>query len=201
LARTVAEARAVVSKRKPDVVLVDPHRPSDAEGDVLRELRRAWPRQPILVVSRRDREPSIVAALELADDYIRKPFGPSELLARIRVALRRTRRIGSPKRVEPVLEVGDLRLDLDRHIVFVGRREVHLTPTEYRIFTYLMRHPGKLITHPQLLREVWGAALQPERSYLRVYIGQLRKKLETDPAAPRYLRTEAGVGYVLEAVR
>ena len=201
VARTVAEAREVTGSRRPDVVLLELDRPDEEGGDPLRQLRNEWPRQPILVVSRRNGEPDKIAALELADDYITKPFGAGELLARIRVALRRTRRTATRKRNERVHILGDLRLDLDRHLVFVGEREVHLTPTEYRLFAYLMRHPRKVITHPQLLKEVWGANHGPNRSSLRVYMGQLRRKLEPMPRAPQYLRTEPGVGYALDEPR
>jgi two-component system KDP operon response regulator KdpE len=135
-----------------------------------------------------------------ADDYVTKPFSPGELLARIRVALRHmaAARAGNG-RSEPILVAGDLKVDLDRHLVFVGDREVHLTPHEYHLLSYLMRHAGKVLTHPQLLKEVWGAAYKEERAYLRVYMAQLRRKLEADPARPRHLMTEPGVGYRLRA--
>jgi two-component system KDP operon response regulator KdpE len=139
-----------------------------------------------------------VKALDVgADDYLTKPFGTSELMARIRVALRHASR-AKEESTEPVLQVGDLQIDLDRRRVTSDGNEVHLTPNEYKLLAYLMKHAGKVLTHRQLLKEVWGAAYASQTHYLRVYMVQLRHKLEVDPARPRYLVTEPGVGYRLK---
>jgi two-component system, OmpR family, KDP operon response regulator KdpE len=198
-ARDSAEARALATTRRPDVFLLETDLP-DGDGHLLlRELRESWPRQAIIVVSGRDREADKVAALELgADDYVTKPFGRGELLARIRVRLRRAATAAAERtRTKSILAAGNLRIDLDRHLVFVGEREVHLTPHEYDLLALLMKHVGKVLTHPQLLKDVWGPKHKNELAYLRVYMGQLRKKLEADPAAPRYLLTVTGIGYRL----
>jgi len=133
-----------------------------------------------------------------ADDYLTKPFWIGELRARVRLALRHAVRAGQEP-TEPVLVAGDLRLDLERHLVFAGAREVHLTPTEFRLFATLMRQADKVLTHRQLLGEVWGPAHSTDTQSLRVYMAQLRNKLEADPARPRYLTTEPGVGYRLRS--
>jgi len=198
--RTAGEALAAVRTRHPDLVLLELDLP-DADGvDVIRSLRDEGSTKPIIVVSSRDREEDKVKALELgADDYVTKPFSGSELMARIRVALRREAVVGKPgSRSRSVLRTGDLEVDLDRRLVKVGRREVHLTPQEYELLAYLMKHVGKVVTHPQLLNEIWGPSHTTQRAYLRVYMAQLRRKLEADPANPRYLLTEPGVGYSLK---
>jgi two-component system KDP operon response regulator KdpE len=147
------------------------------------------------VLSARGREADKVAALDLgADDYVSKPFGADELLARVRVALRH--KVGVA-REDVVFTTGDLRVDLGRRRVFVREQEVKLTPTEYRLLTTLVRHAGRVLTHRQLLKEVWGPNQTEEAHYLRVYMAQLRRKIEADPAQPRYLLTEPGVGYRL----
>jgi two-component system KDP operon response regulator KdpE len=160
---------------------------------------RTWTQVPIIVLSARGQEQDKVAALDAgADDYLTKPFGMAELLARIRVALRHAARTANGEAL-PVFVTGSLRVDLARRKVFVDGQEVHLTPIEHKLLATLVQHAGKVLTHRQLLREVWGPAYVTESQYLRVYMGQLRHKLEVDPARPRYLRTEPGVGYRLLA--
>jgi two-component system KDP operon response regulator KdpE len=163
--------------------------------EVLRRLRE-WSAVPVIVLSARGQEGDKVAALDAgADDYVSKPFGPGELLARIRVALRHAAALHED--AAPTFTVGDLHLDLARRQVTVSGKEVHLTPIEYRLLTVLARHAGKVLTHRQLLTEVWGPGHTTEAHYLRVYMAQLRRKLEPEPARPRYLLTEPGVGYRL----
>jgi two-component system KDP operon response regulator KdpE len=146
-----------------------------------------------VLVSAVDEEAEKIAALDAgADDYVTKPFAIGELLARLRAVLRRTTADG-----EPVIEVGDLRVDLEKHLVTVDGRAVHLTPHEFGVLAFLARNKGKLVTQRAILAEVWGPAYQRESSYLHVYVSQLRRKLEPDPARPRYLVTETGVGYRL----
>jgi two-component system KDP operon response regulator KdpE len=183
--------------RQPDVVIVDLGLP-DLDGvEVIRRLRE-WTSVPVIVLSARGQETDKVAALDAgADDYVSKPFGPRELLARVRVAVRHAAR--TPTGEDAIFSVGDLRVDLARRQVLVGDREVHLTPIEYKLLTTLVRHAGKVLTHGQLLKEVWGPSHEGEAHYLRIYIMQLRRKLEANPTRPRYLRTEPGVGYRLAA--
>lgn len=178
----------------PDVILLDLGLP-DLDGIQVTERLRGWTRIPIIVISARGRETDKVLALDAgADDYLTKPFGVSELLARIRVALRHAEELPSEA---PVLEVGGLRMDLDRHQVTREDREIRLTPIEYKLLTLLARHPGKVLTHRQILKEVWGPASLEQTHYLRVYMAQLRRKIEKDPARPHLLVTEPGVGYRL----
>jgi two-component system, OmpR family, KDP operon response regulator KdpE len=193
-AETGEEALRRAAERTPDVILLDLGLP-DLDGvEVTRRLRE-WSEAPIIVLSARDQEISKVEALDAgADDYLTKPFGTAELLARIRVALRRGQRGAEG---EPVFTVGDLRIDLGRRQVFVAEREVHLTPIEYKLLATLARNAGRVVTHAQLLKEVWGPHHTTQVQYVRVYMTQLRHKLEADPARPRYLTTESGVGYRL----
>jgi two-component system, OmpR family, KDP operon response regulator KdpE len=154
---------------------------------------REWTQVPIIVLSARGHEKDKVDALDAgADDYLTKPFAVGELLARIRVAVRRS---GREKVAEPIFEHGDLRVDFASRQVTRGAAQVHLTPNEYRLLTVLVRHAGQVVTHKQLLSEVWGAEYAEESHYLRVYMGQLRHKLEADPARPQMLINEPGVGY------
>lgn len=183
--------------RNPDLILLDLGLP-DMDGlDVIKQLR-TWTTLPILVISARDQEQMKVDALDLgADDYVTKPFGIPELLARIRTALRRMTHL-SQDAAEAVFSVGGLRVDLIRRRVFVNEHEAHLTPIEYKLLTVLVHHAGKVVTHRQLLKEVWGPLHVDEHHYVRVYMRQLRNKLESHPAQPRYLLTELGVGYRLK---
>jgi len=178
----------------PDVVLLDLGLP-DMDGlNVTRRLRE-WSNVPIIVLSARGQEKDKIAALDAgADDYLTKPFSTGELLARIRVALRHASRL-SDNSPQPVFIVGALRVDLAGRHVFVGEQEVHLTPIEYKLLTVLVRYAGKVMTHQQLLKEVWGPHHTQDTHYLRVHLAQLRRKIEPDPAQPRYLLTETGVGY------
>jgi two-component system KDP operon response regulator KdpE len=196
-AATAREGLGQAAGRNPDVILLDLGLPDRDGLEVVRELR-GWTATPIIVLSARGREQDKVAALDLgADDYLTKPFGVEELLARIRVALRHaTQPPGGPP--DPVFVAGDLRVDLVRREVRRGEEEVHLTPTEYKLLSLLIRHAGKVLTHQQLLREVWGVHYINQSHYVRVYMAQLRQKLEADPARPRLLVTEPGVGYRLK---
>ena len=198
-AATAREGLAHAAGHNPEVVLLDLGLPDGDGLDVARELRRSTG-APIIVLSARGREQDKVAALDLgADDYLTKPFGVAELLARIRVALRHVAvPAGGP--AELVFTTGDLTVDLERRVVFRGGVEVHLTPTEYKLLTALIRNGGRVITHRQLLHEVWGANYVEQTHYLRVYMGQLRHKLERDPTRPRFLITEPGIGYRLKDV-
>ena len=184
-----------VATRNPEVVLLDLGLP-DVDGIELARRLREWSAVPIIVISARGREQDKVDALDAgADDYVTKPFGVDELLARIRVALRHRSQLAAGD--EPVFSCGELRVDLARRQVFRGEDEVHLTPTEYKLLALLVRHAGKVLTHRQMLKEVWGPAYASQTQYLRVYMRQLRHKLEADAARPRHFTTEAGVGYRL----
>jgi two-component system KDP operon response regulator KdpE len=187
-----------VASRQPDVAIIDLGLP-DMDGlQVIRRLRE-WTAVPIIVLSARGQERDKVIALDAgADDYVSKPFGAEELLARIRVALRHS--VGtSHEGDEAAFVVGELRVDLVRRQVSVGGVTVHLTPIEYKLLTTLVRYAGKVVTNPQLLREVWGPTHADQGHYVRVYMAHLRHKLEAEPANPRYLLTEPGVGYRLTA--
>jgi two-component system KDP operon response regulator KdpE len=193
-AATGRDALGQAKSYRPDVILVDRALPDMDGVEVIGELRK-WFGAPILVISDMAGESEKVQALEAgADDYLTKPFGGAELLARVQAALRRATR--SPQNaVDSVISVGDLRIDLSKRVVFVKGAEVHLTPLEYRLFGTLMRKAGAVITGKQLLREVWGPDCEEQSEYLRVYVKQLRRKLEEDPQRPRYLINEPGVGY------
>ena len=192
-ATTARDGLAQAAGRNPDVILLDLGLP-DGDGIDLTRRIREWSKVPIIVLSARGREEDKVAALDAAsDDYLTKPFGVGELLARLRVALRH----GAQPASEPVFVLAGLRVDFERRRVFVDDSEVHLTPTEYKLLGTLVRHAGKVLTHRQLLKEVWGPNAVEHTHYLRVYMTQLRHKLEQDAARPRYLLTEPGVGYRL----
>lgn len=182
--------------RKPDLVILDLGLP-DLDGvEVVTELR-GWYTRPIIILSARSNEQEKIKALDAgADDYLTKPFGIGELLARIRAALRRAARDAGVAAGSSI-EFGDIRVDLAARRVLRGGDDVHLTPNEYRLLAALVRHAGKVCTQRQLLVEVWGPSHVEHGHYLRIYMAQLRHKLEADPTNPRFLRTEAGVGYRL----
>jgi two-component system KDP operon response regulator KdpE len=193
-ASTLANAQRLAVEQHPDAILLDLGLPDGDGLSLVRDLR-TWSAAPVIVLSARDREDDKVTALDAgADDYLTKPFGTSELLARIRVALRHARAQRVPD--EPVLAVGSIKIDQSRHEVSVEERAVHLTPIEYRLLVLLARHAGKVLTHRQLLQEVWGPRAH-QTHYLRVHMAALRRKIETDAARPRWITTEAGVGYRL----
>lgn len=180
--------------RKPDLIVLDLGLPDRDGVDVIREIR-SWSGVPILILSARSLESEKVRALDAgADDYLTKPFGIAELQARVRALLRRLVRAATES---PCVELGDLRVDLTKRMVWRGGSEIHLTPIEYKLLATLVANLGRVVTHRQLLREVWGPSHADDTHYLRVYMAGLRKKLEIDPNIPRYLRTEPGVGYRL----
>jgi two-component system KDP operon response regulator KdpE len=195
-AGTIALAERLATEARPAAVLLDLGMP-DGDGLELLKRLREWSTAPVIVLSARDREDDKVIALDVgADDYLTKPFGTSELLARIRVALRHAR--GLKATDDPILAIGPIRIDQARHEVTVDNEAVHLTPIEFRLLALLGRHAGKVLTHRQLLHEVWGPRNTHQTHYLRVHMAALRRKLEADPARPRWLTTEAGVGYRLK---
>lgn len=191
-----AEAGLVEARsRSPDLILLDLGLP-DLDGLEVAQRLRAWAQTPIIVISARGREEDKVKVLDAgADDYVTKPFGVGELLARIRVALRNRARDESGA---SLLELGEVKVDLARRQVLVRGEEVHLTPIEYKLLATLVKHAGRVVTHRELLREVWGPGSSDQTQYLRVYMGQLRHKLEQNPSRPQYLTTEPGVGYRLK---
>jgi len=187
------EAVNAVLSNRPDIIILDLGLPDFDGIEVTRRLRE-WSQTPIIILSVREAENDKIAALDAgADDYLTKPFGTGELMARMRVAMRRL----ANKSDEPVIQVDSLKMDLSRRLVTVKEQEIPLTPTEYDILRLLMQNAGKVLTHHQLLRQVWGTAYESEMHLLRVNISNLRRKIETDPARPHYLVTESGVGYRL----
>jgi two-component system KDP operon response regulator KdpE len=190
IAATAEQALAKAAMRPPDAVILDLVLPDRSGTEVCHELRR-WTTIPILMLSAVGDEREKVAALDAgADDYVTKPFGGDELLARLRAVLRRSTPGGSP-----VIEVGEIRIDLEKHAVFRGDERIQLTPHEFSLLRYLAENEGKLLTHRMILREVWGPAYQTESNYLHVYVSHLRRKMERDPTRPRYILTEPGAGY------
>jgi two-component system, OmpR family, KDP operon response regulator KdpE len=191
-AGTGEEALAVAAVSRPDLVVLDLGLPDIDGADVITQLR-GWSQVPVIVLSVRDDQAGKVGALDAgADDYLTKPFGMDELLARIRAALRRSAPTSSGS---STLGFGDLRMDLEKRLVTLEGRPVHLTPTEYDVLVALATNPGKLLTHAWLLKRVWGPRYGDESHYLRVYVRQLRQKLRDDAAAPSYILTEPAVGY------
>lgn len=195
VALTGAEALASASSRPPDVVVLDLGLP-DLDGLQVLQGLRGWTNVPVLVLSAREEQAEKVAALDAgADDYVTKPFGMDELLARLRAAVRRTAPTAGDL---PVVVTGDFTVDLVARRVTRSGGEVRLTPTEWHLLEVLVRSPGRMVAQKQLLQEVWGPAYETESHYLRVYIAQLRRKLEPDPAHPVHLLTEPGMGYRFE---
>ena len=194
-AETAAAAVMLASSQNPDLILMDLGLP-DGDGIELTRRMREWTRVPIVVISARGREDDKVTALDAgADDYLTKPFGVNELLARMRVALRHAASVHRESAATPVLESGGLRIDLVRREVTRDDQPVHLTPIEYKLLVLLAQNAGKVLTHRQILKDVWGAAYANQSHYVRVHMAELRKKIEADPARPRHIVTEQGVGY------
>lgn len=189
---TIAEATKRIAADVPDIVVLDLGLPDGDGKDVIRRVRE-WSDVPIVVLSARDRETEKIEALDLgADDYVNKPFGVGELLARMRTALRhRMQR----KAETPLLKLGELEIDNVRHRVSRSGEEIKLTPKEFELLFFLARHPGKVLTHRQILTAVWGPAHAEDTQYLRVYVGHLRQKIEQQPDDPRIVTTESGIGY------
>ncbi|HLW67773.1 MAG TPA: response regulator [Gemmataceae bacterium] len=195
-ADTGRQGLRLATQQPPDLVILDLGLPDMDGQEVLQQLRE-WLKAPIVILSARDQEKQKIAAFDLgADDYLTKPFGTGELLARIRVALRHAARVEG-ERESTTFESQALRVDLANRRVFVNDREIHVTPLEYKLLTTLVRHAGKVLTHRFLLKEVWGPHHAHETHYLRVFMANLRRKIEADPAQPLYLLTEQGVGYRL----
>ena len=204
-ADTAKRGLADAGTRKPDLLIVDLGLPDGDGIDVIRDVR-GWSNVPIIVLSARTHEADKIAALDAgADDYLAKPFGVGELMARVRANLRRPRTVSSDAQSDTIAQAnmvfrfGDVEINRSERIVRRAGSEVHLTPLEYRLLTVLVANVGRVITHKQLLREVWGPSHSGQSHYLRIYMGQLRQKLEIDSAQPRHLLTESGVGYRLLA--
>lgn len=193
-AETAAQGLTDAATRRPDVILLDLGLPDSDGVNVLRRLRE-WSQVPVIVLSVRDDEEGKVAALDAgADDYVTKPFSSAELLARLRAAQRKTR----PEEEISRFKSGDLIVDLTARVVTRAGHEVKLTATEYALLRLFVRHAGRVLTHRQILREIWGPKSEEHRQYLRVYVTHLRQKIERDPAAPELVKTEPGIGYRLE---
>lgn len=194
---TAEEARINAVSRKPDLMIVDLGLPDGDGKDLIREVR-GWVSAPILVLSARERESEKVEALDAgADDYLIKPFGVPELLARVRAQLRRANSVGQGVAISPSVKFGKIEVNLATHEVLRKGEAVHLTPNEFRLLTALIRGHGKVLTHRQLLMDVWGPGYAERSHYIRIYMAQLRQKLEDDPSQPVYLITELQVGYRL----
>lgn len=197
LAERASEAVSLLTSHNPAIVLLDLGLP-DGDGIELTRQLREWTRVPIVVISARGREDDKVAALDAgADDYLTKPFGVNELLARIRVALRHAEAAATTAPTPQVLIFDDVKIDLVRREVFRGDEGLHLTPIEYKLLVLMAQNAGKVLTHRQILKDVWGPAYASQTHYVRVHMAELRKKVEADPARPKLLVTEPGVGYRL----
>jgi two-component system KDP operon response regulator KdpE len=198
VAKTGKDALRLAAERPPDLIVLDLGLPDIEGSEVCRRIRESSSTVPIIILSARGTESDKVAALDLgADDYVTKPFGPEELLARIRVWLRRLSSDDSPESGQ--LALGDLILDFDRHRLVRGEEEIRLTPKEFDLLTFLARNPNRVLTHRAILKSVWGQNAVDQPQHLWVLVGQLRKKIEPDPANPKYLITEPWVGYRLAA--
>lgn len=194
-AETGAEGIRLVAQKNPDIVLLDLGLPDMDGQEVLRGLRE-WTEVPIIVLTARGQEKDKVFALDAgADDYVTKPFSIAELMARVRATLRRVDKERSEH--EPIFESAELSIDFEARKVMLGAEEVHLTPIEYRLISILAKHAGKVLTHRYLLTEVWGPAYADTTHTLRVHMASIRQKIESDPAHPKFIRTETGVGYRL----
>ncbi|HUN90414.1 MAG TPA: two-component system response regulator KdpE [Burkholderiaceae bacterium] len=192
-AETAKRGLIEAGTRHPDLVVLDLGLPDRDGSEFIRELR-TWSDIPIIVLSARTAETAKVTALDAgADDYLTKPFGVAELLARVRAQLRRRAQAGTPG--DGAIEFGTVRLDLGRRLAWRGDETLHLTPIEYRLLAYLVAHPDRVLTHRQLLHAVWGPSHAEDSHYVRVYMGHLRRKVEADPARPAHILTETGVGY------
>jgi two-component system KDP operon response regulator KdpE len=193
-ASTAKEAIQQISTQLPDVVILDLGLPDRDGTEVVKEVR-GWSTVPIIILSARDLETDKVRALDAgADDYVAKPFGASELMARVRVSLRHAAAEKAPS-PEPIVQIRDLKVDHGARRVFLGEQELHLTPIEYKLLTLFIRHIGRVLTHRHVLQEVWGPPYVEEVQYLRGYMASLRRKIETDPGRPTYIITEPGIGY------
>jgi two-component system, OmpR family, KDP operon response regulator KdpE len=196
-AETGKDGLTQAAQQPPELVILDLGLPDMDGVEVIRRLRD-WSSVPIIIVSARGQEKDKVAALDAgADDYLTKPFGIGELLARLRVAMRHSAIIKDDSQAASQFVVGNLKVDLTLRRVFVGDNEIHLTPLEYRLLTILVQHAGKVLTHQFLLKEIWGPSDVDQTHYLRIFMANLRRKIELDPAQPRYLLTEQGIGYRL----
>ena len=196
-AATAAQGLIEAGTRKPDLVILDLGLPDRDGIDVIRDLR-GWSDVPVIILSARTDEDDKIGALDAgADDYLAKPFGVGELLARTRAMLRRRSRAGDE--MAPVVTFGDVRVDLSRRTVHRDEEPVHLTALEYRLLTVLVANAGRVLTHRQLLKDVWGPSYVESSHYLRIYVGHLRQKLEADATQPRHILTETGVGYRFQA--
>lgn len=190
------EGLRMASSHPPDLVVLDLGLP-DLDGQVVLQRLREWFTAPVIILSARDQESQKIQALDQgADDYVSKPFGMGELLARMRTAMRHAYRVGADA---TTITIGDLRVDLVARIVYRRDQEIHLTPLEYKLLVTMLQYAGKVLTHRFLLREVWGPQNSQENHYLRVFVASLRRKIEDDPARPRYILTEQGVGYRLSS--
>lgn len=195
-ATSAREGMALAKSHNPEVILLDLGLP-DQDGIELTRAVRAWSLVPIIVISARGREDDKVRALDAgADDYVTKPFGVNELLARVRVALRHAQS-AQVSSASTLIDLGGLRIDLEKRSVTLDAQEIHLTPIEYRLLTLLARQAGKVLTHRSMLKEIWGPQKLEQTHYLRVRMAELRKKIERDPARPEWLLTEPGIGYRL----